>query len=202
MISKARTLTLLLTLMPLAIPLSAQTTVSQSDPDPAKIPTIVQRELTVGERVRLSMDEPGPTEMKGVLMGVEGSDLLITPDGGSEVVRVESSRIWRIQVSAGERRQALKGLGYGAAGGAGLGIVLGLASSDDSDCGFICFSAGEMAAMGGIFLGITGGVVGLIAGALTTETTWNDVPMSTVRPSIMPSGSGGVAFGLSFPTNW
>jgi hypothetical protein len=157
--------------------------------------------LTVGGRVKVSMGAPQPTELEGILVGVEGSELLIAPGGASEVVRVETDGAWRIQVPGGERRQAMKGAGYGAGGGALLGVILGLASGDDPDsCWLMCFTAGEKAAMGGASLGIVGGVIGLVAGALTKETVWRDATLPNLRPLIRPSVTGGVELRLSFPT--
>jgi hypothetical protein len=147
------------------------------------------------------VDASDPAEMEGVLMAIEGSELLIAPEGRSGVVRIASDQVARIQVPGGERRQTLRGLGYGAGGGAVLGVVLGLASGDDPDsCWLFCMTAGEKAALAGASLGIVGGVLGLVAGALTKETLWDDVTPPSMRPSIGPSGKGGVEFRLSIPT--
>ncbi len=149
----------------------------------------------------MEMNAPEPSEIQGVLLGVEGSELLIAPAGQSEVVRVQAHQLRRIQVYGGERRMAAKGLGYGAAGGALVGVGLGLADGDDpSSCWLMCYSAGEKAAMGGVLLGLTGGVIGLIAGALTKEVRWDDVSLPSMRPSISPSSTGGVEFRLTLPT--
>lgn len=196
--SRAIVLTLLLPLVLPAVPLPAQVAIPRSAP-PTK--RVLQENLTIGGQVRLRMDGPGPTEVEGVLVGIDGPELLIAPEGGAEVVRVQTDRVWRYQVPAGERRQPLKGLGLGAGAGALAGAVLGLASGDDPDsCWLICYTAGEKAAMGGIVLGVTGAVIGLVAGSLTKATVWKDVPSSSLRPSIVPSSSGGLEFRLTLPT--
>jgi hypothetical protein len=194
-------LVLLLTILLPAVPLVAQTSNSRTNPHPAEDLVGLQENLIVGGRVKLNMVGPGPKEIQGVLVGMESSELLISPEGHSDVVRVETDRVWRVQVPGGERRRALKGLGLGAGGGALLGVVLGLASGDDPDsCWLICYTAGEKAALAGASLGIIGGVVGLIAGGLTKETVWNDVAVAAMRTSINPSPAGGVEFRLTLPT--
>ncbi len=69
---------------------------------------------------------------------------------------------------------AIEGLGIGALVGAGIGVVAGFASGDDkcdeeSWC-ILTFTAEEKAAFGGILLGMTGGLVGLIVGATMGST--------------------------------
>ena len=194
-------LTLLFAVLVPSVPLAAQDPGKSEDGQRSLIPVTPSGKLTVGGRVKVNVAGPEAREMQGVFLGVEGSEFLISPEGQSGVLRLQSDRIDRVQVPVGERGQAMKGAGYGAAGGALLGVVLGLASGDDPDsCWLFCYTAEEKAALGGASLGIVGGVVGLIAGALTKETVWNDVTPPRMRPSIRPSRTGAVELRLSLST--
>jgi hypothetical protein len=93
-------------------------------------------------------------------------------------------------------RGALEGLGIGALVGASVGAVLGYADGDDecnSDEGQWCiltFSAEEKAAFGAIGLGIVGGGIGLVVGALKGSTViYEDKQSETVVRAVAPAGS-------------
>ena len=67
------------------------------------------------------------------------------------------------------KSKILSGIAIGTITGIGLVALIGLASGDDSE-GFIRLSAGEKAAILGIFLGAVGLVVGLISGIFSSSS--------------------------------
>jgi len=54
-------------------------------------------------------------------------------------------------------------MGTGFLAGAGFGGLLGLASGDD-ESGFMSFSAGQKALMGGVVFGVAGAIIGTAVG--------------------------------------
>jgi len=97
-------------------------------------------------------------------------------------------------------RGAIEGLGIGGGIGAATGVIIGLASGDDScdpdgDC-FLTFSAADKAMIGGVVLGVLGGGLGLIVGAMKgSATIYERTPSQPAVRLIGPPGSvGGVTF--------
>jgi hypothetical protein len=96
-------------------------------------------------------------------------------------------------------RGALEGLGIGGGIGFGIGAVIGLASGDDEPCedrhGYcVDFTAGEKAVLGGVLLGIVGGGVGLIAGAIRgSQFHYEGGEVPVVRPTGPPGSVVGVS---------
>ena len=97
----------------------------------------------------------------------------------------------------GTGSRARKGAGIGLLVGAATGAVFGLASGDDTNCSFFCFTAGEKATLGAVGLGGLGAVIGLIAGAASSGERWEEVPLDRLRVSVGPQRDGRLGFGLS-----
>lgn len=179
-------------------PFLAATTLLLYLPQHGNAQTIVGADPGDRVRVRTASSENGPVE--GIFQHVEEGALFFFPVGQAGPAEIPLDQVESMETFAGTKRQTLKGLGIGAGSGAALGIVLGFADGADRNCSWVCFSAEEKAVMGGVVLGITGGVIGLIAGALTKTDHWREVPVVGVRPAFRVNRAGKVDLGISFPT--
>ena len=81
----------------------------------------------------------------------------------------------RVERSVGKRSQAGRGARIGALVGLVAGMALGFASGDDDPNGWFAMTAGEKALAGGVLLGGTGGLLGLIVGATHRVDRWEEV---------------------------
>lgn len=94
-------------------------------------------------------------------------------------------------------RGAAEGAGIGALIGAATGAAIGLADGDD-ECSpegwcFLAFTAGEKAVIAGVLLGGVGGVIGLVAGAITgSKFVYSYGEQVRVTPTGPPGSVGGV----------
>ena len=134
----------------------------------------------------------------------------VTIDGDVEAIVVQTAQGVVFQSERGyvplgqvtrvtQTRHALgagQGLLIGAGIGAGVGIVMGFAAGDDPPCeGFCLFrmDAGDKAALGGIALGMMGGLVGVIAGAVRgSDVIYENGESVRVTPNGPPGSVGGV----------
>lgn len=152
-----------------------------------------------GSRVRVTLAEGRSVE--GVLLAA--SETLISVQDltlGSEL-EIPTASIDLAQVHTGQKRNTLKGLGYGLLIGGGTGAALGLiGGGSPEDCWLVCFTAGEMAAMGAVAFGALGGITGLIAGTFIRSDRWEEVYLFRAKPSFQVSRGGGFDIGLSIPT--
>ena len=142
-----------------------------------------------GSRVRLTSPSLRLSAAIGTVQEATDGSLLVQFDNPRRSVRVERDGITEMDVSVGRRRQVLKGLGMGTLAGAGAGVVLGLVSGDDPPNVILSFSAEEKAVFLGAFLGATGAVVGLIAGALNYQEAWSPASAGSPPPvdvSVIP----------------
>lgn len=113
---------------------------------------------------------------------------------------IPRSDITALDISIGHRRRGMEGFGLGALIGGGFGIFLGLASGDD-EAGFIQFSAEEKAALAGVVLGVTGAIVGLLAGLGSRTDVWQPTSRARLHPTVFPTVTGdafGLRVGLAF----
>jgi|GEM_PF-2380968 len=92
----------------------------------------------------------------------------------------------RVQKSK-KGKGALIGLGAGVA----LGVMSGLASGDDSPDQLISWSAGTKAAVGGVFWGLLGALIGSLA---SPGDKWQEIPENKVQLSfgLAPAGQTGI----------
>ena len=85
-------------------------------------------------------------------------------------------------------RGALQGLGLGALIGGTTGALIGYTSADEDD--FLFNSKGEVALIGGVVMGMAGGFIGLVVGAIKGSTTvYEHRAMGTAVRVNGPSGS-------------
>ena len=114
-------------------------------------------------------------QLHGELLFVDQTSVVISTNedvtknvfelGGAGIINISSDSITSITVSG--QSKILQHMAMGILIGIGTGALIGLASGDDKP-GFMSFSAGEKAAILGIFLGAVGLVVGLISGVFSS----------------------------------
>lgn len=148
-----------------------------------------------GARMRVELASAPGQEREGVFQGLQGDDLLLSWAGGNEIHQVPREDISKIRVYRGQRRRAMRGLAIGAVSGAVAGGFIGLAGGDDH--GFLAFTAGEKAAMGGIALGLLGAAAGLVAGSFIKTDDWALVGVESLQPSVRRGRGGGVELSLN-----
>jgi len=102
-------------------------------------------------------------EIRGELLTVKGSRLLLMDSSSLSGVTLDIGEISRIRVV--KKSKFFKGLGYGSLLGVGIGAMLGLAQGDDEP-GFMSWKAGDYALILGLAGGVLGGSVGGILGSL------------------------------------
>jgi hypothetical protein len=143
--------------------------------------------LTVGSKVRLRT--PAIGRVRGVVIEVKEAFLHVhTDDQGS--VRVPRETISELEVSAGRRRRAMKGMLIGAAiGGAvsALGEYVQPGRSMPSSDRAEVIGAGVA----------SGATIGAATGFFIKSERWRSVPLERVRLSVAPRRKGGISLSLS-----
>ena len=161
-------------------------------------------QVEVGSRVRVmrvGFMEWGPT---GTVALVTSDSLAVTSDDDAiGARRLLWSDISRLEVSAGQNRHMLKGMGTGMLIGVVGGAALGYASGDDTcpdekrqqffGC-ILLFSARQKAQVLGVLGGVAVGIGGLVKGASRTEDWLTVDRPSTVAPIVDGRGRIGLSF--------
>lgn len=161
-----------------------------------------QRRLThVGELA--NMDELEVTGNDGRTDDVEGfaergGEYALRTEGGGIIQYADIKQVVEIRRGRG----ALEGFGIGALIGGGTGIILGLASGDDTcenegHCWFTLSAEGK-AILGGIFLGGTAGLLGLVVGAMRGSRFVYSTDGGQSSPRFVPHGPPGSQVGATF----
>ena len=151
-----------------------------------------------GSRVRITAPSLGLNEAIGTVQGATREELVVQLEYPRRVATVDRSDITGMDVSVGQERKVLKGLGVGMLIGAGSGVVIGLASGDDEGT-FLAFTAEEKALMAGLVLGLAGGAVGLIVGAIDTHDVWSPTLPENLDLAVLPlMHEGGAGVHVSF----
>lgn len=147
-----------------------------------------------GTRVRVNAKAAAIRNMTGTIQAPHGDSLVIRPDNRDTSVVIPMMLVQRVEVSRGVRRHVARGLGYGFLTGGALGVVLGLATRPPEN-NFLISSRSEQAVVGGIYLGVLGGVIGLVVGASSKTEDWT-VTMGDARLRISATSTGsGTGFG-------
>jgi hypothetical protein len=151
-----------------------------------------------GDWVRVEAS-PAPYRLEGRLVRLDADSIvLLRGESETDTVAVARPVVKDLWVSAGEKRNTLRGMGYGFLAGATLGGVIGAitfqpcVSQEFLGCLMAPEDAGEAALLGGAVGGFTGFLVGTIVGVATKRHTW--VPMGApVSVGVAPASNGGVA---------
>jgi hypothetical protein len=146
--------------------------------------------IAVGTRIRLRAPTVVSGRIEGMIIEMDESSFLI---GVNDRVPLTVSRqaISQLDMSTGQRRQALKGMIMGAGIGLAVFTLAGAAYQGDGSG-----SARDWASLLGTGLG-GGAIWGAGIGALIKSDRWSAVPLERVRVSRAPTQRGGVRLSLS-----
>jgi hypothetical protein len=155
----------------------------------------------VGERVRVVDVASGAPVYTGSLVRLAG-DTVVISSGSAATTPVALGTARQLEVSQGMHPRTAQGMGIGLLVGAGVGAAIGFATYHKPDCGpqqFLCldYGPGLPAVAGAAILGLSGLLIGAIAGSNSTAETWKPVDRSRIRVSLAPAAGGRVAFGGS-----
>ena len=153
--------------------------------------------LAPGTRVRFS--HPGEGTRAGTFVALTGDTLEVTLPGRTDPTHLPLDQVTQLDVSHGMQRQPLRRAGIGFLVGGVVGAVGGAAA--ESGCerteGF-CLGAGGGAIIGGVFYGAVGGILGLAAGVIPSES-WERVKLEPRRITLVaPSAGQGRGVGLRY----
>jgi hypothetical protein len=140
------------------------------------------------------------TPVTGTVRSWNPDSVWFQPENDSAVLGLPIGEVNSVEWPVAQRRQTTRGLLIGGGLGAVAGAIAGAETAGDCT-GWLCFSSGEMALIGGLGGLVVGGVVGGVVGALTHWTRWEHGEPGgrriAVAPLISPKG-GGVAMSLTF----
>jgi hypothetical protein len=149
--------------------------------------------LEPGSRIRVRAPDAGANKLVGAYLGTVADTLRVQMEELSSVRSIPFSSVVALEASRGRKSNALKGMGLGFVGGAGAGLVVGLAvDRGDDDASRL-----QLIGLGAGFFGACGAVVGLLTGAMITSERWEEVPLERVRASFAPQHDGRRRIGLS-----
>jgi hypothetical protein len=150
-------------------------------------------QLDSGARVRLLSPKLPADQQVVRIVSTANDTVVFQTERHPGTRRLALSEIRAVDVSAGQRRNTLRGAMIGLAAGAGVGAIVSYATYQP--CEGFCFlepSSPEEAAGWG---GAAGGVIGLLAGTtigfFMKSEKWRRVQTNTVI-GIAPAGRGGV----------
>lgn len=134
--------------------------------------------VSTGSRVRIIAPTLDLQRAVGVVQRVDSDTILVALEQGPTMA-IAWSDITEADVSAGLKNRRTKGILIGAASGAVVGFVAGLAEGDDApDQGFFdgpTFSAAEKGAIVGLAMAAVGAGVGALIGKSMTTDDWRPI---------------------------
>ena len=149
--------------------------------------------VAVGERVRVST-ESGATHV-GLLSAMTSDALEVQSEGGSQRFSVAS--VTRLDVSRGQKSNAVLGAGVGfAAGALGAVVYCSRAKNEFSGEGKCVLFGDDTTPFQALIFGAAGGLVGGIAGYFIKSDRWEEVPLERLPVSLAPQRDG--RFALEF----
>jgi hypothetical protein len=143
-----------------------------------------------GARVRVTTaaGDAAQTRVVGTLLELTAEHIVVRPRRNSDAeVLLPRDTVARLEVSERGRRRWLRGLGFGALGGAVAGGVLGVSLDADGND----LNPAHALMIGAAFGMVGGAVIGTVAGATTNTERWHEVPLTrTHGVQIGPDGTG------------
>lgn len=146
--------------------------------------------LPEGTRVRVTSRESG--QLRGFVLAMDERWLTLGSEG-SPPFRLPLASIDKMEQVVGRRRNTVRGVAAGVVAGVLLGLVLPVDPNDCSTTSDSFCSRGE--AVGGGAL--TGGLFGVVVGALTHSDVWAPVRIDHARTSASPAGHSGLRVALT-----
>jgi hypothetical protein len=138
---------------------------------------------SVGSRIRVHAPPLLPDTAVGVVLGYASETLTLRRSDTGDTVAVPYAAIACLQVRR-VRGRVLQGLAAGLALGGAFGAVN---TALGPGCGaHQCQADRKPVVQGMAELGVAGGVVGLVIGALASTGGWETVPVSCLRPGEFP----------------
>jgi hypothetical protein len=138
------------------------------------------REAKVGDRVRGR--QPSLT---GTVTAIDPDSVTIRSDSGE--IRLARGEAPALRVNEARERKWAQGWAIGLLTGASLGALMGAATeapAEDPSCDFICPNRGQMAAIAGVAMGVSGSVLGALIGAATHGERWSRISGFAERASV------------------
>lgn len=145
----------------------------------------------MGQRYRFTTADG--RKVSGAYVSTDEGVLRLRNEDGTLVL--DGGRVTRVEVSTGEHNNIGRGIGYGVAGGALVGLVA--FSTDDATSYYGDLNAGE-----GMLLGaVSGAMWGLLLGAIIRTEGWQEIgdgsgALASLR--VTPSGRG-IGIGAAIP---
>jgi len=138
-----------------------------------------------GMRIRITARVPESQRWIGEFIANDRDTITMRESGtNAALVTVPTLHVERFEISSGRHGNALRGAVIGFAAGAVLGAGIGYAGYSEDDA--FDYSAGETAAISAVAVGVIGGVVGVVAGALTHSERWRSLPLEDLRGGPQP----------------
>jgi hypothetical protein len=167
--------------MPIAVVAAvlAAGTLCGQDGDDALLP------VKAGTRVRLQAADAqgGETFITGRLLDFTTEQVAIEAARG-RIITIPRGRVTDLAISGGRPRRWKRAL-VGAAVGAAMAGVVGLASGDDTDCAWVCFTGPQKAAIFGMLFTPVGALIGA---ATPGNEQWHPIPLPGSARSRGPRG--------------
>ncbi|MGH7753112.1 MAG: hypothetical protein ACREN5_09870 [Gemmatimonadales bacterium] len=170
------------------------------------VPSPAQAQLAPGERIRVTTDGWRLKPMVGTLESIDQDTVRLRMADSAASTPIPRAYIRRVEVSRGQRSNALGGAVVGAAFGAGVGVIVAQLSPRPKTCRFtgsywFCRATPgsernlASAALAGATLGA---FLGLIKSAESSGERWERVPLSQLRVGLVVGSDGRAGLGLSF----
>ena len=154
-------------------------------------------QLTVGSRLRLTLEEPASEPLIGQVVALEPDIVVLRREDGGPETRVPLTPSTTVEVSAGERSQAARGAMVGAAVGAMPGLLLTFGDYNTEKGSPALISIAGAAA---------GAAIGALIGSALKSEDWRPAKVPVVTAGIAPIPRGAaisvrVVWGRGAPTH-
>ena len=149
-----------------------------------------------GDRVRVTAPEYSrDLRPIGTVISFDADSLVVKVVGYRDPIAVPLAVLTQLEVFRAKRqigKNALKGLGYGAAVGGLTGLIAGAEDDFVGPLYVAVFGAGFLGSIGLVL-----GALGALTGVIQSDYDWEDVPLDQIRVGILPKPGGGLAFSVS-----
>lgn len=162
-----------------------------------------------GSRVRIQLartvataDRRGGAQVVGQIVEMHDDVLVIVVKGRPTRLTVPLAAISHMDMSRGPRpasARVARGAGIGLLAGGVGGAVFGLSSADSSGGGLFHYTTSDVVALGAIYGGGVGLLVGAVVGFALPSERWSPVRLKRAHVSVTPVARGrGLRLAVSF----